>query len=577
MPIVFSGQAGLFRGGRVIAVVSASQSCSISIVNVLTEAKPSFSPTTPPAGTNAGDIGSFGHGFRGWIRGGTSFLTVLTLALVGMQFVFTMIQPDLNDPDVWWHMRNAQYLVQHHQLPRQDMYSFTAAGQPWINTEWLSELPFYFAYRFFGLSGLKTLTFALPSTMILLVLYLCFLESRNFKASIAACAFASFLAKVSYGPRTILLGYIFLILLLIILQRFRVRGNGPLWLVPLLFCVWANTHGSWAIGLILFFMIGVAGLVGGSWGRIESIRWTPPQMRQLALTGVASVAALFINPFGWRLVYYPFDLAFKQKLNIAHVAEWVPLDFQDVRGKFVFVLIVGLLLAALLRKCKWNLGEILILLFSLHTALTHIRFLVLLGIVAAPLAAKLLDFFPAYRPELDTPRVNAVVILAIVALMAVFWPNKAKIQGSVAETYPTGAISYLKAHSVRDNVLNFYLWGGYLEWNDPEMKVFVDSRVDIFEYAGVLQDYLQLLGSDTLVRRIDPIMQKYNIRYVLFPPGDSTNPNLSGSGLIYLLEHDPRWRVAYQDKVCVLMERQTQVEQSAVQFRGDEVLAQAAH
>jgi hypothetical protein len=160
--------------------------------------------------------------------------------------------------------------------------------------------------------------------------------------------------------------------------------------------------------------------------------------------------------------------------------------------------------------------------------------------------------------------------------MAVFWPNKAKIQGSVAETYPTGAISYLKAHSVRDNVLNFYLWGGYLEWNDPEMKVFVDSRVDIFEYAGVLQDYLQLLGSDTLVRRIDPIMQKYNIRYVLFPPGDSTNPNLSGSGLIYLLEHDPRWRVAYQDKVCVLMERQTQVEQSAVQFHGDEVLAQAA-
>lgn len=526
-------------------------------MNVLVEAKPSLPSATAPVRVDAGDFGSFGHGPRGWIRGGTSFLAVLTLALIGTQFVFTMIQPDLNDPDVWWHMRNAQYLVQHHLLPRQDMYSFTASGQPWINTEWLSELPFYFAYRSFGISGLKALTFVLPSTMILLLLYLCFQESHNFKASITACAFASFLAKVSYGPRTILFGYIFLVLLLIILQRFRIRGTGPLWLVPFLFCIWANTHGSWAIGLILFFVMGAAGLVGGSWGRIESTRWTPSQMRQLGLTGAASVAALFVNPFGWRLVYYPFDLAFRQKLNIAHVAEWVALDFQDVRGKFVFVLIVGLLLAALLRKSKWNLGEILILLFSLHTALTHIRFLVLLGIVAAPLAVKLLDFFPPYHPELDTPRVNTVVILAMVGLTVVFWPNKAKIQESIAETYPGGAISYWKVHSAQGNVLNFYLWGGYLEWNDPEIKVFVDSRVDIFEYAGVLQDYLQLLGSDTLVRQLDPIMQKYNIRYVLFPPGDSANANLSGSGLIYLLEHDPRWKVAYQDKVCVLMERQT--------------------
>jgi len=535
-------------------------------VTVLTESKRSFSPTTP-VDAMAGDFASFGPGFRGWISVGTSFLGVLTLALVGMQFVFTMVQPDLNDPDVWWHMRNAQYLVQQHQLPRHDMYSFTAAGRPWVNTEWLSEIPFYLAYRFCGLTGLKFLTFALPSIVILLLLYLCYRESRNFKASIAVCAFASFLAKVSYGPRTILFGYICLVLLLIILQRFRARGNAPLWLVPILFCVWANTHGSWAIGLILFFLIAVAGLVGGSWGRIESTRWTPSQVRSLALTGAASIAALFINPYGWRLVYYPFDLAFKQKLNIAHVAEWVPLSFQETRGKFVFVLIVGLLLAALLRRCRWNLGEILILLFALHTALTHIRFLVLLGIVAAPLAAKLLDFFPPYRPELDTPRVNAAVILVMFSLMIYFLPHEAQIQNAIAETYPTGAISYLKAHPAQGNMLNFYLWGGYLEWNDPAIKVFVDSRVDIFEYAGVLQDYLQVLGSDTLVRQFDPILQKYEVRYVLFPPGNSANPNLAGSGLIYLLEHNPQWKVAYQDKVCVLMERQTPASRAEVEIQ----------
>ena len=150
---------------------------------------------------------------------------MLTLGLVGIQFVLTMAKPDFNDPDIWWHLRNAQYLVQQHQFPRQDMYSFTAAGKPWVNTEWLSEIPYYLAYRGFGLSGLKAMTFLLPSILMLLLLYLCYQESRNFKASVAACCFASFLAIVSYGPRTILFGYILLTVLLIVLQRFQQQAG----------------------------------------------------------------------------------------------------------------------------------------------------------------------------------------------------------------------------------------------------------------------------------------------------------------------------------------------------------------
>jgi len=501
------------------------------------------------------DFDHFPPGVRGLRKAATSFFAVLAMTLVGVQFVLTVARPDFDDPDIWWHMRNAQYLVEQHHFVRQDMYSFTAAGRSWVNSEWLAEIPYYLAYRGFGLSGVKAMTWVLSSTLTLLLLYLCYQESRNFKASVVACLMASLLAVASYGPRTILFGYVFLVLLLITLQRFRARGDAPLWIVPPLFCVWANTHGSWALGLILFFLVAAAGLVGGTWGRIESTRWSRSQILKLAVTGAATVAAVFLNPYGWRLVNYPFDLAFHQTLNVSHVIEWASVNFQDTRGTIVFVVIAGLFAAALVRRSRWKLGELLMFVFALHTSLAHVRFVVLLGIVVAPMLAKLLDFLPPYRPELDTPRANTAVLLASLAAMACFWQRESAVQNSLAKGYPTGVVSYLKANPPQGNVLNFYLWGGFLEWNARDVKTFIDSRVDIFEYAGVLKDYLDLLGSDSLLRRIHPIIEKYNIRYVLFPPGNSGNKLLDDSGVTYLLEHDPRWKVLYRDSVSVLLER----------------------
>ena len=46
----------------------------------------------------------------------------------------------------------------------------------------------------------------------------------------------------------------------------------------------------------------------------------------------------------------------------------MPINFQDARGTLVFGLMVAFLLAALVRKQRWNLADILILLFALHTA-----------------------------------------------------------------------------------------------------------------------------------------------------------------------------------------------------------------
>jgi len=498
----------------------------------------------------------FGAGFRGWLRAGTSFLAVLTLVLIGLEFIFTMYHPDLNDPDIWWHLRNAQFLLQHHDVPRSDMYSFTLAGHPWISHEWLSEIPFYLSYKAWGLVGLKSASFFLLCTISLLLLYLCYQASGNFKASITACYYAAFLMTVSSGPRTILFGYIYLLLMLIILQRFRRDGQAAMWAIPLIFCAWVNSHGSWAIGLIIFFLIAVSGVVEGQWGRIEAVRWTRRQLRTLIVTGIATVGALFVNPFGARLVFYPFDFASKQKPAIMRIEEWISVDFHDLRGKLVIILLFGLIAGILVRKRQWNLSETFVLLFGLYLGLTYVRFLVLLSIVAGPVISQVLDFFPPYRPEDETPKVNAVVIALIIGSMIYFWPREAKVKQSVEETYPSGVLPYLKSHPLQGNAVNLYLWGGYLGFHDPDFRDFIDSRVDIFQYAGVFDDYLALMGVDNLKNRPDSIFQKYNVRYVIFPPSDSKNPLHAEGELTYILEQDPHWKTLYRDKVCILLEKQ---------------------
>ena len=471
-----------------------------------------------------------------------AFSFPVALGSIVVLWVFIGAGYSVWDADIWWHLRNAQYLFTHLKFPSTDMYSFTAAGHPWLNHEWLAEIPYYLAWRAAGIRGLYVLFLSLLVVIHLGIFYWASKESRNLKGAFIVSCFAVFLPKVSFGPRTILFGYIYLLLLLLILSRYRETGRAPLWLLPPLFCLWINTHGSWLLGLFLFAIYIGSGMVAGSWGRIEAVRWTPQQLRRLLVTAGASVVALFVNPFTYRLVYYPFDLMFRQKLNIQYVDEWASVDFNDARGKVVLILLAVILLGALLSPRRWRLEEVALGAFALYAGLVHIRFLFLAAILLAPTLSKLLDFIPPYRPEIDKPPLNAVICAIVILIMVSRFPTRADLAGAVAQRYPANALDYVKAHGLTGNFFNRYMWGGYIILFHPELKTFIDGRTDIFEYTGVLKDYLdaeQLKGSLG-------ILDKYRIRYVL------TSPELP---LSYLLSNTPGWKMIFRDQVAMIFER----------------------
>jgi hypothetical protein len=475
------------------------------------------------------------------------FPVALLVALVASVF-FVLTGPELghrilSDPDIWWHLRNAEYLVNTGHFLRQDLYSFTMHGHAWIDPEWLSELPYYLAWRGFGERGLFLVLTAATEAIILGVFYLSYLRTGNVKSAFVAAWLAILLASVSFGPRTVLFGWICLVIELIVLWKFR-HGENLLWALPPLFAVWINLHGSWVIGIVFLLIYIGAGCIQASWGGIIATRWTRSDCGKLSLVTVLSVAALFLNPYGWRLVAYPFDYAFRLKLNIGMTEEWQSLDFHSGRGKFTLLVLAVMLLLNLLRRRSWPVTEVLFGALAIYSALTYIRFLALAAIVLCPLIASDLSFISPYRRDRERRAFNALVILGLAAMVFVRFPSQTQLRETAARNYPSQARAYLAAFHPQGRLINDYNWGGYLIWNARQIPVFIDSRVDIFEHEGILADYL----AATNLHNTLEILDKHAIRYVLFP---KTAP------IAYMLRHLPAWKTDYDDGSTILLERAT--------------------
>jgi hypothetical protein len=204
--------------------------------------------------------------------------------------------------------------------------------------------------------------------------------------------------------------------------------------------------------------------------------------------------------------------------------------------------ILALLVAALFSRRKWKLDEVLLTVFALWAGLSHVRMLFFSGLILAPILAPRLKLFPPYQREIDKPWLNAGILAAVVASLIFFFPSSTQLQQKVDEASPRAALEFMQRQHLNGRIFNQYGWGGYMEWNAPDLKPFIDGRADIFVYNGTFEDYAKA----TLIQAPFEILDKYRIDYVLLPPDQA---------LTYLIEHSPAWRPIYTDKVAVLFER----------------------
>ena len=452
------------------------------------------------------------------------------------------------DPDCWWHTMTGEIILSTHHWPTTDPYSFTVAGQPWLSYEWGGDVVLAAASRIGGLRGLMAISILMAAAVMIALYGLATLSSGNSKAAFIACAILIVFAIPSFNVRPQMLGYLYLILTLIALERFRQGKHRALWFLPLLFLLWINTHGSWIIGLGVIATYWFSGLFKFRAGAIQALPWKPGERQQISFVFLLCLCVLPITPYGTQLSTYPFDVASSLPVSMASILEWQPMPFNLLVGKLFLVLLVAVFLVQVTVFLSWRLEQLVLVLFGAAMATLHVRFVLLCVPFFAPVLATILArWVPPYDRAKDPWAVNAVMIAVAFVGMIHYFPSRADLEKKLAQRFPVGAVEYLKQHSVPEPMFNAYGFGGYLIWSRwPEHKVFIDGRSELYEHGGVLNDYMQVL----LVRPPAlAILQFYGIRSCLLDREESFATVLSAL---------PDWQQVYSDNRSVLFVRRSQ-------------------
>lgn len=393
------------------------------------------------------------------------------------------------DPDLWWHLRTGQLIVATHKIPRVDLYSFTIPGEPWVVQEWLSEVLLHGLHRAFGLYGILIFRAVVLFAIYAVIARLLVRRMGSGMGTWALLGLGAYAGSANWTERPNLLSYLLFAVLLTLLER---KDSKIWWFVPLA-TLWANLHGMVILGIATVFLVTVSEAAKVYFRRADAdSAWA----RRLGLVGLASCAAVLLNPNGFGLIAHAFRL-----LSVVRgvVTEWASPDFHEASSLLFLALMLLTIAAWALTREPIDLTDLALGLAFMFLGLQAVRNLILSAIVLILVAARALPgAIESLRRSNPRERISSqpsvplgVMGLAMTAggfalLLATGLPRSNAFADVVDPKFPVGAIDAIERPGVRLFVLDG--WSGLvIERTWPAVKVFVDLRVDTYGADLVLQ------------------------------------------------------------------------------------------
>jgi hypothetical protein len=446
--------------------------------------------------------------------------------LLGVVFALLVTLQPINDSDLFWHVETGRFTLAG-DLPRVDVFSWTARGTPVFTDQWLGDLVLAAARLVAGWPGVLALrAVAVFALVALIVDSAVAVRPRAPIVAVAAAAPAVLLSRFAWTDRPELLG---LVCFAVMIRLLRGGDRELLLSIPLLL-IWAQLHGSYALGLGLILASCAARAVEDA-----RERW-----RFVPIASFAVLATL-LTPSGldaWTSSGGHF-LAPPR-----FIAEEGPPDARTLPGS-VFLATLALVIATATLGRRATLREVAILLPVAFVALTATRHTPLLAIAAVPLfASRWPDALARWRRSDEHGGETAsregfggaaVLVAGVIALALGVGLRDAKVDES---GYPRAAISALPPGA---GTLNQYDWGGWLIYAAPATPVFIDGR--LFPYVpDVLADYRAIIAARP---EWESVVARRGVKAMLVRPTDPIAVRAPERG----------WRVAFQDAISVVLVR----------------------
>ncbi len=254
-------------------------------------------------------------------------LAVAILSLCVYTGVMTLFQ--MSNNDIWIHLKTGEYVLTNGWVPQTDPYSFIAADRDYVAHEWLAGVLFYLVYSAGGVVGL----IFFKSAVLAASCFILYRTARLLKSRIAvilpAYACLLYISTARYLERPHIFSYLMGALYLWLFFKYREHGRNRTWLyvIPVAHAVWTNLHGGYVQGLamVLTFALG------------ESLIWTRARhlgigeektipgrdVGLLWLLAPACIVASLVNPYGYRLLLFPFHLT-GMEIFMESIYEWQP-------------------------------------------------------------------------------------------------------------------------------------------------------------------------------------------------------------------------------------------------------------
>jgi len=475
---------------------------------------------------------------RRWIMPSLSqtFWLVLLLVLLAQPWRTTMVSAD---GDACMHWRVGEWMLEHHQILRSDVFSHTRFGQPYISKEWLSEIIFAVAGRLGGLYGVAVVGAVAIATAFALLHRQLLREGNDVVVTTAVVWLAACAASAHWLARPHAFSFVMATLWHGTLRRFERDGNARALAVALcaLTALWVNLHGAYLAGFLLLAAYWFGAVIEHNRGKLGA----------LTVAGLLCGVASLVNPTGYKLPIHSIRFL-RSSFLINWLAEYGSINFHTPEATG-FLLWLGLLFLTLAWcRPKLSAASVIILISWTYFALYAARNIPLMAIFTAPILAPPLSEALGNRWRAASERATQISrgergwpVVALAAIVAIgFVPRPITMP---SDRWPVAAVVFIKQHpdQFTGNMFNYYTWGGYLMEVLPEHKVFVDGRTDFYGEAFV-EEFDAVTGLRT---NWPAVLAKYDVSWTLMPTDHRLNVALPLLG----------WQFVYSNRVATILRR----------------------